>query len=283
MIIESANCSYPVIGYLGHDETKDIYLCERGEDRSRCSVIRIRDSQLLAKSVEFLYDQVAKESFSDLMECFVFQEHLHLVFRFHQGERLEEMIRSRLLSLEERLQIAKKILEKMVLQEMHCYFQSHCLRLENIYVTRSLDISFDYTIEELSRWSQFTMRDVQDRLIALIEFLFEEELKKEVLDPLKEYIAFLKKETYGTYLELYDQFQQVRQQVLGISKKEMEIPKTWSFRLWDRIKKRFPMIKRTITLTVLVLGLILLVWSIGKTLEPSGSVQVITQIGTERV
>lgn len=282
-MIESANQSYPVIGYLGHDETKDIYLCENGKDRSRCSVIRIRDHRLLANSMEFLYAQVERESFSDLTECFIFQENLHLVFRYPQGERLGEMVGSRFLSLEERLEIAKKILEKMVLLDMHCYFQSHCLTPERIHVTRSLDISFDYTMEDLHIWSQFTMADVQNRLIRLMEFLFGEELKKEVLDPIKEYNSFLKKETRGTYLELYDRFLQVCQQISAISKKEMEIPKTWSFRLWDRIKKRFPMIKRIIVLAVLVLGLILLIWSIGAALEPSKTAYVIKQIGTERL
>lgn len=283
MMIETVNKTYHVIGYLGQDEKKEVYLCESVRDRERYLVIRLKDQKLVTDTVEFLYGQVENKAFKDLEQCFVFEECLHLAFLYHRGESLEDKLQGEHIGLRERLELEKKILEKMVLLSMPSYFQCRCLRPGNIYVTRSLEVTFAYSVEDLEHYGVYTIRDVQDELCRVTEALFRDELKKEVIDPAEEFLAFLRQEEREDYLEIYRRYLEVYQQVLGLAEKDMEMPNTWIFRIWDRIKKQFAPLKRIIVVAILLLGLGCLIWTIGDAMKPAAPAVIMTQIGTEEL
>ncbi|WP_130861753.1 hypothetical protein [Bacilliculturomica massiliensis] len=282
MMIETANKTYLVIGYLGHDEEKDVYLCEN-RARERFLIIRLRDQRLVAENMVFLYEQVESERFTDLPECFVFEENLHLVFRCYQGEALEEKLQGEYTGLRERLELGLGLLEKMVLQSMPCYFQSRCLRPENIYVTRSLEVFFRYSVDDLEHHGDYTMEDVSLGLSRIMEELFREELKKQVLEPMEEFLDLLRDEPCEDYMELYRRYRTVYRQILELSEDEIGMPKTWIFRMWERIKKLFPAVKRAAVVAILLFGLGCLIWTIGDAAKPAKPASIITQIGTEEI
>lgn len=280
MIIQTVKKAYLVIGYLEQDGQKEVCLCENTVDHSRCLIIRIKDQQLIFAAVEFLYEQVANEAFVDFQDCFVSGESLLLVFSSFEGQELEQKLVSEYSSLEERLEIIKKVLERIILLDMPCYFASHCLELKQVFVNRSLDVSFRYEIADLAQSRIYSMKEVQSRLRELTEFVFKEELKKEVVRPMADFLDMLEKSRCDGYLELYRGFLHTREQVLALSKQELETPKTWIFRMWERIRKLFKPLKKIIVIGVLAAGLFYMLWTIDHASKPASSAKVVEQIGT---
>ncbi len=280
MIIQTVKKTYLVIGYLEQDGQKEICLCENTVDRSRCLIIRIKDQQLILAAVEFLYEQVANEAFSDFQDCFVSEESLLLVFSCYEGQDLEQKIQSEYSSLEERLEIIKKILERIILMGMPLYFASHCMELKNVFVSRSLHVSFRYEITDMGQSRLYSMIEVQSRLRKLMEFVFQDELKKEVIKPVADFQDALESRLYDGYLELYRGFLHTREQVLALSKQDMEIPKTWLFRMWERIRKLLKPLKKIIVIGILAAGLLYMLWTIDYASKPASSARIVDQIGT---
>lgn len=283
MIIQTARKRYLVIGYMEQDEQKEVCLCENIATHSRCLVIRITDRQLYPAVVEFLYEQVANEAFTDFQDCFISEETLLLVFSNYEGRELEQKLGKESCSFHERLEIVKKILERLILLDMPCYFASRCLQMENIFITPSLDISFRYQITDIEHNRDYSMKQVQNRLQEIIKFVFREELRKEVIEPLEVFLKVLAQQTFDHYLELYQGFLSVREKSLAISEQDLTIPRTRLFRIWDKLKALFKPLKRIMVLAVLIGCFLYMLWTIEEKSRPALSANVVDQIGTLKI
>ncbi|MDR1772058.1 MAG: hypothetical protein LBS02_15690 [Hungatella sp.] len=283
MIIQTVKKKYLVIGYLEKDGQKETFLCENVADHSRCLIIRIKDQQLISAVVEFLYEQAANEAFTDFKDCFVSEESLALVFSHCEGQELDRKIGGEYSGLEERLEIVKKALERIILLDMPLFFACRCLRVQNIFVKRSLDVSFCYSIDGIAQNNACSMKEVQDCLREVMEFVFKEELKKEVIRPMEVFLDVLSQKQYDGYLELYRSFLFAKDQVLALSKQELEVPKTWIFRMWDKVRKLFKPMKRILVIAVLIAGLLYMLWTIDSMSKPASSSKVVDQIGTLKI
>lgn len=283
MVIQTAKKQYPVIGYLEQDGQRDVFLCENIDRQSRCLLVRIKDQRLISAAVEFLYEQAANQAFTDFQDCFVNGEALALVFACPKGQELEEKLKGEYSSLNERLEIVKKTLERLILLDMPCFFACRSLEASNLFVTRSLDISFRYDLEGIENNRAYSMKDVQACFKETAKLVFKEELKKEVIPPMEVFLELLSQKEYSGYLELYRSFLFTEEQVLALSKQELEIPKTWLFRLWDRIKKWLKSLKRILVVGVLLAGLLYMLWTLDRLSKPAASAKVVNQIGTLKI
>lgn len=283
MVIQSVKASYLVIGYLAEDPQTVSYLCENTANHRRVRIIRIKNPQIFGAAMEFLYEQAANEAFVDFQDCFVSEEDLLLVFTYEQGQALTQKLQNEYCSLEERMEIMKQILEQIILLNMPYYYACWCLRPEHIFVKRSLDISFQYEITDLVNCRVDTMKTVEACFKQLNAVVFQKELKQAVIKPMADFQAVLGQNFHSSYVELYRHFLSVRTAILELSQGDLIKPKTWPFRLGERIKKTVKPLKQIITLVILAAGLFYMLWTIDQSTKPAASVQVIDQIGPLKI
>lgn len=280
MIIRTARNSYLMIGYIKQEAQSEVYLCENTENRTRCLMVRIMDSELIRSSVGFLYEQAESWGFTDFEECAVDGENLLTVFAYPQGQSLEEKLAGEYTGMAERLDIVGHVLEKLILQDMAPYFAARCLRPGGVWVTRSGKVSFLYDLAGAERCTDFSMQEVSAAVCGLLERVFEEELKKEMVPELKEFLRDLEKDSFADYVELYRKFQELREVLLGLPQEVFSMPKTWDFRVWERITKLFHPLKRLAALALLIAALVYMAWTIRTAFQPSASMNLLDQIGT---
>ena len=280
MVIEKLGINYRVTGRQSAPGNDNVFICESLADGKQYLVTAAHAHELDAGTVDFLYKQTANPTFSDLADCFVDRGRMYLAFRMYTGQPLREIMDTELLTLSERLNIMRRILEYAVLQSMSSYFLCRCLDTERIFFTRAAEISFKYQIDDLVNYGSYSMKHVRKALLGVTIELFQEELKKEVAPPIKEFVDALQAQDDGTCLELYRSFSIAAGEVLKIKTTELETPKTKPFRIWDKLKKGIKPVKRIIAAAVLIFVLVYMILTYRDARKKPEAVSVISKIGT---
>lgn len=280
MIIRTAGNSYRMIGYLEQRAERELCLCENMENHSRCLLVRIMDPKQIRDSVGFLYEQAGKQAFTDFEECTVDGEDLLAVFTYPLGQTLEEKLSREYTGMAERLDIVKHILEKLILQDMGPYFAALCLRPGGVWVTRSGDISFLYDTVDAGKGNGFGMKEVSAALCSLLEYVFSGELKKETVPELETFLWELDEDSFADYVKLYGRFLEVQDHLLRLSQETLAMPKTWIFRVWDKVKRMFGPLKKLAALVLLMIALVYMAWTVRTASLPAASMDLLERIGT---
>lgn len=280
MIIHTARNSYLMIGYMEQGARSELCLCENTESGRRCLMARIMDPDLIHGSAGFLYEQAGNSAFTDFVECAVSEENLLAIFAYPQGQCLEEKLFEEYVGAAERLDIVKNVLERLILQNIPAYFAARCLRPGGVWAKRSGEVFFLYDVAGAERGADFGMREVSAAFCSLLERLFAEELKKEAVPDLKKFLAELQEDSFSDYMELYRRFQEIQQALLELPQEALFMPKTWIFRVWDRMKRYFKPLKKLAALVLFIAALVYMVWTIRTASQPAVSMDLLDQIGT---
>lgn len=280
MIIHTARNSYLMIGYMERGAKSEMCLCENVLSHRRCLMVRLTDQDLIRGSVGFLYGQSENRAFTDFVECTVSEEKLLAIFDYPQGQCLKERLSGEYMGLAERLDIVKNAIERLILQNIPAYFAARCLRPDGVWAKRSGEVSFLYDVTGVERGADFGMREVSAAFGGLLERVFGEELKMETVMELKNFLTELHEDSFSDYMEMYRRFCEVRQVLLELPQEAFATPKTWIFRLWDRVKKYFKPLKKLAALILFIAALAYMVWTIQTAAEPAVSMKVLEQIGT---
>ena len=283
MIVRTSKNEYLMIGYIGQDRQRETCLCENTADHRRRIMIRLTDPSLIREAVEFFYEQAENRAFTDFEECAVDGEDLLLIFAYPQGEPLEKKLGGEYTGLPERLAIGKHILERIILQNMPPYFACRCLKREAVWVKRSLDVSFYYDTAGAERGKDFGMAEVQEVFSSLLAWMFAGELGKKTVPPLEGFLRELTEDSFGDYMGLFRRYEEIREELLALPPEALVMPKTWIFRLWDRIRPLFKPLKKILALALLAVALVYMVWTIRLSSEPAASMKLIEQIGTLQI
>lgn len=280
MIIHTARNSYLMIGYIEQGIQSELCLCENIENYRKCLMVRIMDPDRIHDSVGFLYGQAGNRDFTDFEECMVEEENLLAVFAYPQGQILEEKLSGEYMGIAERLDVVKNILERFILQNIPAYFAARCLRPGGVWVQRNGEVSFLYDVAGVERGADFGMREVSAALCGLLERLFSVELKNETVPDLKEFLKELEEDSFLDYMELYRRFQEIKQAILELPQETLSMPKTWIFRVWDRVKRSLKPLKKLFALVLFIVALAYMVWTIQTASQPAASMDLFDQIGT---
>lgn len=246
-------------------------------------MVRIKDPVLIRESLGFFCRQAENRAFTDFEECAVDKEELLLIFADPQGEPLEKKLTGEYTGLPERLTIGKHILERMILQNIPPYFACRFLKKEAVWVKRSLDVSFYYDTAGAERGEDFGMGEVREMLSRLLAWMFAKELDKKMLAPMERFLEELSGNALTDYIGIYRRFEEVREEILALPPEAFVMPKTWIFRLWDRIRRLFKPLKKILALALLVVALAYMIWTIRLSSEPAASMDLIRQIGSLQI
>lgn len=280
MIIQSLEKEYTVINYVFSDDNVERYICKEDTGSRKYIVLRIKNRMWIRKTTKFLMQQMENQYFTDFVSCFFSEESLYVVMNDAQGISLEKKLEDEKCCLQERIQIGRNILERIMILSMPEYFLQDCLKPEAIILSPALEVNFRYELSEISEYDNFHFLLVQNKLGDLFEILFSEELKKGVLPPGKRFCNSLKKGKYQNIIEIYAAYESMTKAVQDLPPETLILPKTWSFRIWDRVRKYFRPLRKIGALLLMLLAIVFLLYSIQKSMQEEGEVQVFQSIGT---
>lgn len=256
MIIQNADRTYEVLRHLGGTEQTEEYLCtdpaERGENTFL--LVRVADPVLAKRFTLFLDEKVKGSSFADFRETFLEKGDLYAVFRYSVQPTLEEKLASERCERPERAQIAWNLLERLLLLSPHPWLAWNALGEGQVTVSPALEVSFCYHFLGISQPEEIGMEDVCGRLEGLFSHLFERELKKKLYPSLDEYMRQLKEKEAVSYLKLYREFAPVYADLQRDEKEEK--PRTFWFRLWEKIKKFLSLLKKVLMAAIIIAAVI---------------------------
>lgn len=282
MIIETYDKTYNVIQHRETGLDKNIYLCKNKEDNQLYTIIQLKDKKITASVLEFLCDQKRNAKFSDYVEYFVYKEDLHVVFRSTKGMTLEKHLQQ-ICTLEERMEIGKKLLEKLVIFQLPSYFLCQCLEPQHIFVTDSLEVMFDYTLDRLGEYDSFTFKQAEAYLYRVLKSLFRKELKNKVIVPMESFLNELQNYDEFDCLDIYKSYCVACDEIRKIPEEELFVSGNWTFRFWEKVKRFCKVIRGSILLLLFLGVFIYMVYSIWNSFQIKGYQKNYHAIGTVEI
>lgn len=282
MLIETYHETYAVMQHSYAGLQMDIYVCRRRSDQRLYTVIRIRNKKVTAKIIEFISVQKNSTKFSDLTDQFVFQEDLHVVFQYAEGIPLDKKLEQQC-TLEERMEIGRKLLERLILLELPEYFQCQCLQPEAIIVSDSGQVGFRYTLRDAEKYKTYTKTQALACLYRILRLLFVPELQRNVLDPMADFLKQLQVQEITDAMEQYRLYCEACEEIKKIPKEELGMTKNFWYRLWNLVKSVRGRIKKAM-LTLIFIGVfVYMVYSIFMAFRIKGYVRHFEYIGTMEI
>ena len=280
MVIQTLGKKYVVIKYCSSNSRMERFLCKEESDGKCYTVVRIKDRDLITKTMEFLIREMENKNFTDLSCCFAGEEYFHVVLSYTEGISLQEKLENEVCSLEERLTVGGHLLERIMLLDMSDYFLQECLTAEHIVVLPDLSVAFTYELNTIFQYDKYDFRQVRRRLLQVMETLFVGELKKKALPPLNHFLDVLRKTEWEEVVEIFRQYREMCKEVRSMTPEEMELPKTWVFLVWERLKRFIAPLKKVLALLLFLLAVFYLIHTVQKSVEISAEKKVFDSIGT---
>lgn len=269
MLIQTYERGYQVISHVLSNDMGEIYICRDTSTDLEYTILRIKDKSIVSELVVYLNTSINKETFVDFIERFVFEGDLCIVFKYYRGLSLSEKLKHEYCSLNERMTIGKKILDRIVLLDMPLYFLKNCLSGERIIIKPSLDISFNYVPGDIRDFAAVDDRVALKAFTAIFNMLFVDELTKQLAPPINHFYSTLQKEQCFDSIELYKLYAQMCREIEFIPEEEINKPKSKWFLLWERLKKLFKIFKKVLGVALLVLAVVYLAYTIDDFANPT--------------
>lgn len=252
---------------------KEIYICRKAQEKNgrEYTIIRVKDLGMCQRLISFFTGEVDEEKFSDFEECFTFEGRLNFVFVHSRGQKLMDKLTGENCSFQERLEMAHKLLERIVYLDLPCSFLADALILDHIHVENGLEIRFDYDFSYLDRLTDYTIKEAGLDIDDVLRRIFSEELNKMSCPEISEYLEWLENGDYSNYLDVFYKFNRYYAVLKQKKPAELAVPRTKPFRFWERMRKLLGQLKRLLMAALLVGALIYLIYSIVDFATPDGT------------
>ena len=236
MTIQTLKHQYEIVQKIRTTDQIDQFFCIEETDNKKLyfDIFKIKQRNLVVKLILPFTEQMSNIAFEDYYECFSKDGALYLVFVHNEAISLRQKLQGEVCNLQERMQIGRKILEKILLLNMPDMMSYDVLDANRIQVTPALDISFLYELEEIEQFEQLNFSAVRQKFVTLFEVLFERELLLDISEKIPAFLDYIREES-SSYLDIYQTYIRLMEQ---LQKPEEALkPNTLWFRLWNRIKK----------------------------------------------
>lgn len=284
MIIRNLEQRYLVIHKLESENGADQYLCRNADSDSgrEYRIARVGLPTVGGELVRFLMEQIHRENFTDFVDYFTDADYLYVVMNCGHGNPLGQKLSQESCRLEERMEITKNLLEKTVLLDMPPYFLYGAMRSEGIRVAPTLDVEFDYEMNDIAEFDLIGFEQAQRRIGEILEILFGRELELEAFPAMKALIYGVKHGEYTTVLSVHEAFLSIYSERKEKSGQALT-PQSLSFRLWERIKKLGILAKKAVYAGILLLALAYLVITVRDFRTPAPAAEIFEKIGTLQI
>ncbi|MBP5462944.1 MAG: hypothetical protein J6Y20_12595 [Lachnospiraceae bacterium] len=278
-MISTFETDYPITAVRETNETYNSYLCRNMRDGGLCGILSIHDKSLFPSIVSWLTDAVDPDAFTDFIEYFMFNDDLCIVMKYTQGLTLEKKLTTEALSLAERLELGRKILERAVLLDIPEYFLDKCFSPNCIMVEPDLTVSFNYPIEDIMKDRNCSAKANTERVLRL---LFTRELQRKVPEVLIRFFDRLPELTEGNMIDLYSEYYALCVALEGYDA-DSEQPRTFSYRLWEVFKKCFRKVKTVLIVLLVMVAFGYLIYTMFDTGKSKVKEPHFDRIGTVKI
>ncbi len=271
MVIEALKHRYYVIHKTEETPKYEIYCCREYIDaqHNTYDVYCVKESLLIQKLILELTDKEKEGNFTDLYECFSKDGKLYLAMVHKEGFPLEKKLEEEDCPLKERIQIGQNLLEQILLLSIPDYFLSGLWEGGRILVDQGLSVGFRYRLEGILLTEKEQKAQIQKGLSDLFETLFQKEIVLEKCEAIPKFIKNLKEGELVSIREIYQEYKELCETLKELSEKGNIRPNTFLFRVWDKIKKGFPYVKKIFATIIIFLLAGYLIYTI---LYPSDTV-----------
>lgn len=258
MIIESMTHRYDVICLEDENEKYEIYRCrELDETEQQYMVYGVKDTVMIKALAGAFTSEGQYENFDEYYECFSVCGKLFLVFYYYGSGTIAAKLESEDCSLSERFAIGKNLLQRLLILDMPDFLMSEVISPDRILADASISIHFRYRLDGILLTEEQRTEKICNGLAEIFTALFKNEL---ALEKCEEILAFIERISTlytdnGTngLIQIYHEYENLEDMIPGISGNGHIRPNTFCFRMWDRIKSAYPVVKK------IVFGLIVVV------------------------
>ena len=258
MMISTYEHDYPITGVREQNDLFSSYICRNVSGGGLCTILSVHDRKLFPELAGWLSDTADPGAFTDLIEYFNYNGSLCIVMKYTQGLSLEKKLATEALPLAERLELGRRILERAVLQDIPEYFLGKCFSPECITVAPDLTVSFNYPIEDIVTAREVSAKENTQRVLRL---LFAGELEKKVPAVLVEFLDRLPELTEGSIIDLYSEYYALCGRLEGYEEGS-ELPRTFWYKLWDKVKRVFFKAKKALIILLLLAAFGYLIYTV---------------------
>lgn len=280
MIVQTLDRQYAVLQVLHSDTVQEGSICKDLESNELCLLARFRDADVTCRLLPMMSAQRSNRSFEDYQGLFTRDGDLFLRFRYSQAPLLSEQLAAGDLTFHERLELSRDMLERMTLLNMPPLLQFEALRECNVTVDEALRVRFNYVLADMDGGLNISIRFICDRISQWMERIFARELEEESVPEIKALIEQLDQAEFDSYLAIYTAYDRVRKLLLERVAGGTTQPKTWLFRMWERIKGWRRLVKPVLVGIILVASFCYLIYSLLLPSVPGGTPVVFDRIGT---
>ncbi|HHV12873.1 MAG TPA: hypothetical protein GXX75_21595 [Clostridiales bacterium] len=286
MVINTLKHNYYVIHKLEENQELEALLCkevtpQEGKDPDqRYRVIRLKNLPLTYQVLPFFMELLNSREFTDYYDCFSKDGCLHLVFLQQDYPLLVDKLERERCDLRERLEIGKKLLSRILMQNMPDFILYDALAKESLCVSPSLEVAFRYSLASLADYRTIGISQVRQRLVPVFLALFDYELQKEASVDIEEFIEGLRIRDYRSYVDIYREYDGLYGRLVSGGLIAKIKPRTFLFRLWDRIKSLFKYMKAVVAALLLIAIAAYLIYTIYNQPVDTATVFNYNQIGT---
>ncbi len=285
MIVQTLERRFVVLQVLRRDERAEICVCQdtEDEDAGLYTLARFRDPALHRCLLPMLVRQRLNPAFEDYLGVFSRDGDVYARFRYTDAPLLVRRLEQGDFGFRERLEIGGNLLERMALLNMPPALQFEALRDGNVTVDDALRPRFNYIFGSMDNCLNTDMGFICIRTAELLRLLFAPELSAKSIPELEAYLETLDQAGLQSYLEIYAGYDQVRKQLLARTLSGPAEPRTWLFRLWERLKRLSRFVRPVLTGLVLVAAFCYLLYTLLLPAQPTGTPVLFDRIGTVEI
>ena len=283
MVISTLEATYTVQGQLPYGEDNRVFVCEKEGSDNLFLLVEIADKEAIKTAVDYLMAAKRMPEFSDFIDCFFAEECFYAVLSYYSSKPLEDILKEDNPALFERLEMMREILEKWMLLKLPPYFAYDAAHIGHIRFTEGTKCVLAFGLSKVTRHDEMTFAKVQHRLANLWSVMFAEEIAAESVPEIIGFKETLMQGAYEDIPALFVAYDELEGKILQQPEGEREAPKTWPFRLWERVKAAFPAIKRIFEIVLLIAAFMVLILAVRRSMSSGAQKRQFDQIGTLKI
>lgn len=183
-------------------ENYEIMQCYSQQEKRQYLLLHYMEYGQVKRLLPYYFSLMDNEVFEDYKGCFTENGELYLAFYKRYGQPLKNLLQKGTLSLERRILLGRKLLEKILLWKLPCGVAGQVLAAERILVDGE-ELAFDYAWEGEAE----TEDDIclfAEKMSDLTEVLFRQEISRGAGEKLTGFLTELEQGKMATILDIYE-------------------------------------------------------------------------------
>lgn len=287
MIIQTPDRSYQVISRKQQEGVFEVLVCRdlqtEGIENTLIRFFRPEDIRRILER-NLLHKEITG-NFVDYKESFLWKDSLIMVFVRREGSQLSQWLKKEAMLLSQRLEIGKRLLERLLLLNMPEYLLCGILNPTCILITNALEVTIQYEPDKtlIAGLEQAPEEQLGECFYQLFALLFQKEEQQQSSRELHDFLEQLRKEPYQDVFHIYQIYDRLMEELMGRGNVNHLPANTWIARWKQRAVRLLAFGKRLLVPLAVIAVMIALVYVITHPKQEEAETFMIDQIGTLQI